>query len=235
MRNIAQWGKELRAALRKSDELREYVAMVFPDLPTKKQSKLIRQFAELITEVELGLTLLKELAPNDPATSVSALLRGYRFRVECLLDEENWLKTQRARFYLIRRKGRQWERSLAEYIKLPETIRTFELNEPKDVPRLIPSTVYPRRQKLYLKPLSLAPPHKQQKIQLATAGTWYAKSSQKGNSHIEIPISIPEKIASIAPSPTLTFKGNRKAKNPSHTVTLKELKETRTGDGRPTS
>lgn len=226
MRNIAQWGKELRAALRKSDELREYVAMVFPDLPPKKQSKLIQQFAELITEVELGLTLLKELAPNDPATSVSALLRGYRFRVECLLDEENWLKTQRARFYLIRRKGRQWERSLCEYIKLPETIRTFELNDPKDIPRLIPSTVYPRRQKLYLKTLSVAPPHKQQKIQLATAGTWYAKSSQKGNSPIEIPISIPEKVASIAPSPTVTFKGNRQAKNPPHTVTLKELKQT---------
>ena len=226
MRNIAQWGKELRTALRSADELKEYVAMVFPDIAPKKQSKLIRQLAELITEVELGLTLLKELAPNDPATSVSALLLGYRFRVECLLDEENWLKAQRARFYLIRRKGRQWERSLAEYIKLPETIRTFELNEPKDVPRLIPSTVYPRRQKLYLKTLSVAPPHKQQKIQLATAGTWYAKSSQKGNSPIEIPISIPEKVASIAPSPTLTFKGNRQAKNPPHTVTLKELKQT---------
>lgn len=115
--------------------------MVFSDIAPKKQSKLIEQLAELIAEVELGLTLLKELAPNDPATSVSALLLGYRFRVECLLDEENWLKAQRARFYLIRRKGRQWERSLSEYIKLPETIRTFELNDPKDVPHLIPSTV----------------------------------------------------------------------------------------------
>ena len=86
--------------------------MVFSDIAPKKQSKLIEQLAELIAEVELGLTLLKELAPNDPATSVSALLLGYRFRVECLLDEENWLKAQRARFYLIRRKGRQWERSL---------------------------------------------------------------------------------------------------------------------------
>ncbi|NES19546.1 MAG: hypothetical protein F6K41_11605 [Symploca sp. SIO3E6] len=226
MRNIAQWGKEVRAALRKSDELKEYVARVFPDFSQKKQSKLVQQLAELITEVELGLTLLKELAPNDPATSVSALLLGYRFRVECLLDDNNWLKAQRARFYLIRRKGSQWKRSLAEYIKLPETIRTFELNDPKDIPRLIPSTVYPRRQKLYLQTLSTAPPHKQQKVKLATAGTWYTKSSHKGNSPIEIPISIPQSVADIAPSPTVTFKGNRKAKNPSHTVTLEELKET---------
>jgi pPIWI RE three-gene island domain Z len=226
VRNISQWSKELRAALRKSDELKEYVAMTFRDLPLKKQSKLIQQFAELITEVELGLTLLKELAPNDPATSVSALLLGYRFQVECLLDEENWLKAQRARFYLIRRKGRQWERSLTEYINLPETIRTFALNDPKDVPQLIPSTIYPRRQKLYLQTLSVAPPHKQQKVQLATAGTWYAKSSQKGNSPIEIPISIPQSVASIAPLPTATFKGNRQAKNSSHTVTLEKLKQT---------
>jgi hypothetical protein len=226
VRNIAQWGKELRAALRKSDELKEYVAMVFSDIALKKQSKLIQQSAELITEVELGLTLLKELAPKDPATSVSALLLGYRFRVECLLDEENWQKAQRARFYLIRRKGRQWERSLAEYIKLPETIRTFELNDPKDIPQLIPSTVYPRRRKLYLQTLSVAPPHKEQKVQLATAGTWYAKSSQKGNSPIEIPISIPQAVANLAQSPSVTFKGNRKARNPSHTVTLKELKQT---------
>ena len=226
MRNIGQWGKELRAALRKSDELKEYVAMVFSDIAPKKQSKLIQQSAELITEVELGLTLLKELAPNDPATSVSALLLGYRFRVECLLDAENWQKAQRARFYLIRRKGRQWERSLAEYIKLPETIRTFELNDPKDIPQLIPSTVYPRRRKLYLQTLSVAPPHKEYKVQLATAGTWYAKSSQNGNSPIEIPISIPQAVANIATSSTVTFKGNRKARNPSHTVTLKELKQT---------
>lgn len=226
MRNISQWGKELRSALRKSDELKEYVAMFFFDLSQKKQSKLIQQLAELITEVELGLTLLKEIAPNDPVTSVSALLLGYRFRVECLLDQDNWLKVQRARFYLIRRKGRQWERSLTEYIKLPETIRTFELNDPKDIPQLIPSTVYPRRQKLYQQTLSAAPPHKQQKVKLATAGTWYVKSSQKGNAPIEIPISIPQSVANIAPSPTVTFKRNRKAKNPSHTVTLEELEET---------
>ncbi|MDJ0534878.1 MAG: hypothetical protein QNJ70_20755, partial [Xenococcaceae cyanobacterium MO_207.B15] len=126
MRKISQWGKELRAALRKSDELKEYVAIMFPDVAPKKQSKLIQQLATLIAEVELGLTLLKELAPKDPATSVSALLLGYRFQVECLLDEENWQKAQKARFYLIRRKGRQWERSLLEYINLPETIRIFE-------------------------------------------------------------------------------------------------------------
>lgn len=211
MRDISQWGKELRAVLRKSDELREYVAMVFPDVAPKKQSKLIQHFAELIAEVELGLTLLKEIAPNDPATSISALLLGYRFRVECLLDEENWLKAQRARFYLIRRKGRQWERSLTEYINLPETIRTFELNDTKDIPQPIPSTIYPQRRKLYLQTLSVAPPHKQQKVKLATAGTWYSKSSQKGNSPIEIPISIPQSVANIAPSPSVTFKGNRKA------------------------
>ncbi|MGK7897697.1 MAG: hypothetical protein AB4372_29795 [Xenococcus sp. (in: cyanobacteria)] len=225
MRNISQWGKELRAALRKSDELKEYVAMMFPDLVSKKQSKLIQQLAALVTEVELGLTLLKELAPNDPATSVSALLLGYRFQVECLSDEDNWQKVQRARFYLIRRKGRQWERSLLEYINLPETIRIFQLNNPEDVPQLIPSTIYPRRWQLYLQTLSLAPSHKKQKVQLATAGTWYAKISHQGNSPIEIPLSIPQAVANLAQSPSVIFQSKRKAKNPSHTVTLEQLQQ----------
>ena len=225
MRNISQWGKKIRTALRKSDELKEYVVMMFPDVVPKKQSKLIQQLAALVTEVELGLTLLKELAPNDPATSVSALLLGYRFQVECLLDEENWQKVQRARFYLIRRKGRQWERSLSEYVNLPETIRIFQLNNPKDVPQLIRSTIYPRRWQLYLQTLLVAPPHKKQKVQIATAGTWYAKISHQGNSPIEIPISIPQTVANLAQSPLVTFKGKRKAKNPSHTVTIEELRQ----------
>ncbi len=222
MRDISKWGKELRTALRNSDELKEYVVTIFPDTASRE----IKRLARLIAEVELGLTLLSEVAPSDPATSVSALLLGYRFPVDCLLSEENWQRVQKARFYLMRRKGRQWERALYEYINLPETVKIFELTDPNNVPKQIPSSIYPRRWTLYCQTLLITPPHRQHKVKLATAGTWYAKISHKGNSPVEIPVSIPQSVAKLAQVPLFSLKRTRQRENPPQTVTLDNLLQT---------
>ncbi|MCD8490332.1 MAG: hypothetical protein LRZ84_27300 [Desertifilum sp.] len=223
MRDLAKWGKSLREALRKSEDLNAYVASRLPDADEKAIQREIIRLAQLIAEVELGLTLLREIAPEEPATSVSALLLGYRFPVAALSDDAPWSLIQKARFYLVRRKGNQWDRSLSEYINLPEILRIFSLTEPNQVPKLIPSSTYPRRLQLYQQTLLTTPPHKKRKTQLTTSGYWYAKISHKGNTPVEVPINIPECVANLAPSPQISFHRTRTQNNSSFTVTLEKL------------
>lgn len=221
MRNISQWSKPLREALRKSEDLKAYVSGNLPDAIALYRE--IARLAQLIAEVELGLTLLMEIAPQERANSVSALLLGYRFPVEALSSDENWQLAQKARFYLVRRKGTQWQRSLNEYIKLPEIIRIFRLTDINDVPELIPSSTYPQRLQLYRQTLSTTPQHKKRKVKLATSGYWYAKVSHKGHTPVEVPINIPAVVASLAPLPQISFHRTRNSLNPTHTLTWKNL------------
>ncbi|MUG97168.1 hypothetical protein F7734_34495 [Scytonema sp. UIC 10036] len=225
MRNISQWSKPLREALRKSQDLKAYVEEILPDADAHIQQREIARLAQLIAEVELGLTLLMEVAPEEKATSVSALLLGYRFPVKAFESKENWLLAQKARFYLVRRKGGQWERSLSEYIKLPQIIKIFRLADTSSAPQLTPSSTYPHRLELYRQTLSKTPSHKKRKVQLATSGYWYAKISDRAYSPVEVPINIPEAVANLAPSPQISFHRTRKAINPSCTVTLEKLWE----------
>ena len=223
MRDISKWSKQLRQVLRQSDDLRNHVQLILPEANTLIQKREIARLARLIAEVELGLTLLREVAPEDPATSVSALLLGYRFPVTALASDENWQLVQKARFYLVLRKGKQWERCLAEYINIPEIIRIFSLRDSSDVPQLIPCSTYPHRLQLYRQTLSTSPPHKTQKVKLATSGYWYAKISHKGHSPVEVPINIPEAVTNLAPLPQVSFQRTRTQSNPPHTVNLEEL------------
>ncbi|MFB2736189.1 pPIWI_RE_Z domain-containing protein [Umezakia ovalisporum] len=223
MRDSSQWSKPLREALRKSLDLKAYLEQSLPDADTNIQQREIVRLAQLIAEVELGLTSLMEVAPEERATSVSALLLGYRFPVKALESEENWLLVQKARFYLVRRKGRQWERTLTEYIKLPENLRIFSLTDINDVPQLIPSSTYPQRLQLYRQTLSKTPPHKKQKVKLATSGYWYAKVSDQEHTTVDVPINIPEAVANLAPSPQISFHSTRTAVNPSRLVTFEKL------------
>jgi len=223
MRDISQWSKPLRKALRKSPDLKTYVSEIIPDTDIKSQQREIARLAQLIAEVELGLSLLIDVAPSERATSVSALLLGYRFPIAALESQENWLLAQKARFYLVRRKGRQWERDLAEYIKLPEILRIFRLTDTNDVPQLIPSSIYPKRLQLYRHTLSETPPYKERRVKLATSGYWYAKVFHQGNTAVDVPINIPEAVANLALFPQISFHRTRQALNPSRLVTLEEL------------
>nr|WP_242032932.1 hypothetical protein [Oscillatoria sp. FACHB-1406] len=183
----------------------------------------ISRLAQLIAEVELGLTLLGEIAPDEPAISVLALLLGYRFALPSLTEECNWKRVQIARFYLVRRKGNQWERSLMEYIRLPEIIRIFSLSQPDAVPRRIPTSTYPDRFQLYRQTLSTTPPHKKYEIKLATTGYWYARIFKGDRTPLEIPINIPEAVSYLSPPLKVTAAPPRSSENPPVAVTLAEL------------
>lgn len=81
MREIVSWRKKLCKKLRNSDELKQYVASSLVNANAKVHQREIKRLAQLIADVELGVTLLQEVAPEEPATSVEALLKGYRFPV----------------------------------------------------------------------------------------------------------------------------------------------------------
>lgn len=223
MRNINEWGIGLRKALRDNDDLIGYVKVNLPEANDFVQSQEVERLAKVITEVELGLALLREVAPQEPAISVHALLIGHRFPVSELKSDQKWLLVQRARFYLVRRKGEQWERSLAEYVDVPKSIRIFDFKDKSDVPKLIPSSTLSQRIQVYQKTLSQTPPLQIRKVELATKGYWFAKISYKGNTAVEVPIKISEAVANIARKPTVSFQSRRTALNPPDTVSFDDL------------
>jgi hypothetical protein len=225
MRDTSIWSKKLRKALQESSELKEYVEFLFPD-DISIQKKESRRLARLITNVELGLTLLNDIAPSEPAIAVKALLSGYRFPVPCLQNENNWRKVKIARFYLIRLKGELWERLLDEYIQLSEELRIFELANVNEIPELGYTSIFPNRLNgLYRPTLNETPPHTIRKVKLASTGLWYAKISVEGNSHQEVPIYIPQEVADLDLSNTVTFTKTRQAANPAYSVSRDTLLE----------
>ncbi len=222
MRNTSAWSEKLRKALRDSRELKEHIEFLFPN-DVFLQKKQIKRLARLIANVELGLTLLKDIASSESAIAVKALLSDYRFPVPCLQNEDNWRKVKIARFYLIRLKGEMWERSLEEYIQLPEELRIFELANANEIAELGYTSIVPGRlDSLYRPTLTRTPPHTKLNVKLALVGLWYAKISIKGNSPEEVPIYIPQAVADLDLSNTVSFE-HRQAANPGYTVNRSTL------------
>ena len=69
MRDTSTWSKKLREALKKSSELQEYVEFLYPN-DNSIWEKELRRLARLIANVELGLTLLRNIAPSESAIAV---------------------------------------------------------------------------------------------------------------------------------------------------------------------
>ncbi len=223
MRNLTNWNQAICKALGEADELKEYVEIDRPDLNYPERKREINRCAKLITEVELGIILLKAIAPTEPVSSVVALLSGYRFPHPALESEGNWQLVRIARFYLTHHKSSQWSRSIQTYLKLPDTIRIFAFTDEDEVPRQVPASIYPHRDRLYYQTLSQTPSHQTTKINLATAGNWYAEISEQGHSPQQVPIYIPSVVANLAANaPVINFTP-RSSENPPVTVTLAQL------------
>ena len=231
MRDTTSWRKEQCQKLQKDEELKEYV--IARSGTSAKIQRECRRLAELVVEVELGLTLLEKIlekiAPaerKETAMAVDALLSGYRFPVAALKCDANWEIVQKARFYLVGRKGRQWRRSLEEYIELPESLKIYQLNAPDGVPKRRATDDH-RRWQLYRQTLETTPGHLQWNVELATEGRWYCKVSpenEKGGSMVEITIDIPKAVADIQREGTVALTRTRtEPENPAQTVTWEEL------------
>ncbi|MHC5754985.1 MAG: hypothetical protein ACYTXF_30960, partial [Nostoc sp.] len=64
MRDTISWRKDLCKKLRNSDELQQYIVSSLVNADTKVQQRELKRLAQLIADVELGLTLLKGLPEN---------------------------------------------------------------------------------------------------------------------------------------------------------------------------
>ncbi|MDF5728833.1 MAG: hypothetical protein PUP92_12605 [Rhizonema sp. PD38] len=224
MRDTSTWCQSICKNLRLSIELQEHVPL---NLEGSIRNKELKRLARLIADVELGLTLVEQIAPGELATSVSAILSGYRYSVQQLEDDSIWRTVQIARFYLVRIKGRHWERAVEEYIKLPQVIRIYSLNAVNSVPRLISSSKAISRTQVYQQTLTQTPKHKHWIVNLATVGRWFCKVSSLENSPVEVPIDIPTAVAEISKtSSKVLLKRIRKNQNPPAIVTWDRLLQT---------
>jgi hypothetical protein len=225
MRDINNWYQEISKKLRDSDALKGCVSSISNlKIRQRELSRLVR----LIVQVELGLTLLEQVAPEEPAASVAALLSGYRYAIPQFEEDTNWQLIQNARFYLVRVRGKQWERAAKEYIDLPQVLRVYSLDSIDSVPRLIPSSTAQNRSQTYRRTLNHSPKHKNWEFKLAGAGRWFCKVSKEGNNPVEVPVDIPSAVAAIASSsqkPSIRH-FREGVRNPAVTVTFEELLQT---------
>ncbi len=120
MRDTTDWYQNLVKELKQN-----------PDVVARWAEEERGRIARLIVHVELGLSLLLEVAPTQPATEVRHLISGYRFpaignkRLTCKI----------ARFYLLEYKGSNWEYSLDEYIReIPDVLKAFDLAAAEQIP-----------------------------------------------------------------------------------------------------
>ncbi len=224
MRDTVKWRKKLCEMLRQSSYLRDYAKETLSEGSQAAQEREVERLARLIAGVELGLTLLQLVSTAEPASSVAALLSGYRFPIDSLQREENWELVRKARFYLLRHKGRQWLRSLETYMNLPEIVRIYSLSTPDAPPKLIPSSVYSRRlEEVYMPTLHQTPSHQTQRVKFASPGRWFCRIAQPGHTPVEIPIEIPDAVANLATTCEVSLHHTREARNPSHKVLWDDL------------
>ncbi len=224
MRNLSSWCYEITKELQNSKVLEEWVGSI--SNPKARKRELSRS-AHLIVQVELGFTLLEQVALGESAAAVSAILSGYRYPILQLKDDTNWQLIQNARFYLVRVRGKQWERAVKEYIDLPQVLRVYSLASVESVPRLIGSSTAQARSQTYRRTLEHPPKHKHRKVQFAKAGRWFCKVSREGNNPVEIPIDISSTVAAIAnpAQKPLLVHFREEAHNPAVTITFEALLE----------
>lgn len=211
MRETSNWCEDLCESLKNDPILKRYV---------EDDRREVSRLAKLIAYVELGLTLLHTIAPEEPATTVRDLLSGNRF--PAITSDEAWLMLRKARFYLLPYKGKGWLGFLEQYIELPNDLKVYRLNAPSDHPS--PSGAYHQRLQLYQQTIRQTPLHQTREVRIATAGRWLAKVVAEEHTPIEVPINIPQQVIDTIPQvPQVNFVHTRAANNPPQTINFDDL------------
>src|SRR5213593_3628916 len=89
-----------------------------------------------LCDVELGLSLLKEVAPGEPSSAVPAILSGYaaEWRFASLWSEARRQMVAVSRQLLQYYQGRRrWEEAVDEYLQLPARTRLFNVEESETI------------------------------------------------------------------------------------------------------
>jgi|SRR5579859_4371496 len=153
-------------------------------------------------EVELGLTLVSELLPGEPARALPTLLSGY---APALPQARNWGEREQqilatGRHLLTPWKNAQtWEAMLDRYGQLPDRLRLYTLDEAKAIqahPEIL--AVAPDRLTRYQEILGRALPYRRDQLPWAKAGVYRFRDRDRLAS-----VTIPEDLAALPDMQTL--------------------------------
>lgn len=150
--------------------------------------------AKQICEVELGLYLLSQIAPNAPARALWVLLTGYDFP---LPELQNLSRTQRNMWNIVRhillyfKSARHWEEMLERYLDVNERLRLYDIDSNYEhfTKRII--SIAAKREEVYCRIAQQPLPHVMRKIQWATAGNTYLHVDRRKRTHVTIPADMP--------------------------------------------
>ncbi|NER34209.1 MAG: hypothetical protein F6J93_09235 [Oscillatoria sp. SIO1A7] len=128
-------------------------------------------------DVELGLYLLSQLAPEAPAKSLWVLLTGYQFPVT---EAQNWSEEQRhmlgnARHILTQfRSEYSWEKAIRRYRQINEleVLRGYDIDEKLEHFSAREVSICSEREEIYADTLSKPLKHRRKTIKWAEAGSY---------------------------------------------------------------
>jgi hypothetical protein len=128
-----------------------------------------------LLDVELGLYLLEDVTPSRTAADVWPLLGGYPYS-EVFGDvrtDEQRLRVLRARHYLWgMRRRHAWSEALADYLRVPQHLRGYDIDGPGFVPRRREPSRAARRFEIFEELLSTAPRFATRSIPIAEEGEY---------------------------------------------------------------
>lgn len=129
----------------------------------------------LLCDVELGLSLLEQLAPGLPAHALWVLLTGYPFPTP---EKEEWTPDQLRRLgngrhlLLAYRSEYAWRRALERYRRIEPRLRRYEVDEGDARFTRREVTVCADRGEVYGLTLDRAPRHRTAQLRWATPGEY---------------------------------------------------------------
>jgi hypothetical protein len=159
------------------------------DLP----AGLLRLRARRLVEVEFGLTLLSEVAPGASARAVWVLLTGYSFALPelCYSRQEHVQMLGIGRHLLLTYKSaRNWEKALADYTRVSELLRLYDVDLQMGNYSRRPVSLYPERLELYRQLCRQPLPHRERKLRLAHAGRYLCPSGRR-RATVTLPDDLP--------------------------------------------
>lgn len=144
--------------------------------------------AQTFCEVELGISVVYALMPNESVYSLWVLLEGYPFPA---FDQYNWTQAQlqvltSARHLLTYyRSPYPWKQDLAKYLKVSERIRGFDISTTGRITQRQIAFCSDRFD-VYADTLAKLPPHKKLPVKWAETGT-YRFNVGRAQSTVSIP------------------------------------------------
>lgn len=171
-----------------------------------------------LSQVELGLYLIEQIAPRETAASLWVLLSGYKFNfIDAAVSE----KLFNARHLLGQYKSRHvWHQALRRYSEVKESFRGFEIEAENQTVRKRSVAFYRERFQSYEKALTMPIPFREFQVKWANPGSYKTADSTGESYGIKIPFE-----AVLVPPIFKHNLNNRRARQPLQ-VSWSELIET---------